>query len=199
MFPGHSRGEPVTVTTVPTVSCNDTSGNRREVGESWKDDCNTCRCGNTGLALCTHRFCINVEDFKKERFLFTLDSTRNVEEIAQCSSEGAKNCKAVKLHPEYLSSTSTTDSQFLKLLPGSEVELEVVRGPADLSSDTLSYVFRLTDGGEGTLTVRQSTSAAYGSFKPISGSVHYNVEACRGDGCNVIYERDSNFFNNFED
>ena len=43
MFPGHSRGEPVTVTTVPTVSCNDTSGNRREVGESWKDDCNTCR------------------------------------------------------------------------------------------------------------------------------------------------------------
>ena len=122
-----------------------------------------------------------------------------MEEIAQCSSEGAKNCKAVKLHPEYLSSTSTTDSQFLKLLPGSEVELEVVRGPADLSSDTLSYVFRLTDGGEGTLTVRQSTSAAYGSFKPISGSVHYNVEACRGDGCNVIYERDSDFFNNFED
>ena len=134
-----------------------------------------------------------------ERFLFTVDATKNVEEIVQCSSEGAENCKAVKLHPEHLSSASATDSQFLKLLPGSEVELEVVRGPADLSSDTLSYVFRLTDGGEGTLTVRQSTSAAYGSFKPISGSVHYNVEACSGDGCNVIYERNKNFFNNFED
>lgn len=197
MFPGHSRGDPVTL---PTVSCNDKSGNRREVGESWKEECNNCKCGSTGVPLCTQRFCINVEEFKKEMFLFTLDPTKNVEDIIQCSSEGAKNCKAVKLNPEYLSSTSTTDSQFLKLLPGSEVELEVVRGPADLSSDTLSYVFRLTDGGEGTLTIRQSTSAAYGSFKPISGSVHYNVEACTsGEGCNVIYERDSNFFNNFED
>ena len=40
MFPGHSRGDPVTVT---TVSCTDKSGNRREVGESWSDGCNTCR------------------------------------------------------------------------------------------------------------------------------------------------------------
>merc|ERR1711941_114070 len=115
-------------------------------------------------------------------------------------SDGARNCQAVILHPSQLSPSAQSGSQFLKLLPGSEVELEVVRGPADLSSDTLSYVFRLTDGGEGTLTIRQSTSAAYGSFKPISGSVHYNVEACTsGEGCNVIYERDSNFFNNFED
>jgi len=195
MFPGHSRGDPVTVT---TLSCNDKNGTRREVGESWKEDCNNCRCGNTGVALCTHRFCIN-EEFKKDKFLFTVDSTKNVEEIVQCSNDGAKNCKAVKLNANHLSSTSTTDSQFLKLLPGSDVELEVVRGPADLSSDTLSYVFRLTDGGEGTLTVRQSTSKAYGSFKPIKGSVHYSVEACSGDGCNVIYERDRNFFNNFED
>jgi len=134
-----------------------------------------------------------------DKFLFTVDSTKNAEEIVQCSSEGAQNCKAVTLNSEHLSSASTTDSQFLKLLPGSEVELQLVRGPADLSSDSLSYVFRLRDGGEGILTVRQSTSTAYGTFKPTSGSVHYNVEACKGKGCNVIFERDSNFFNNFED
>jgi len=194
MFPGLSGDK-----SVSSVSCTDKSGKRREVGESWKEDCNQCSCGKTGVALCTQRFCINVEEFKQEKFLFTVDPSKNAEEIAQCSSEGAQNCRAVKLNPEHLSSASPRDSQFLKLLAGSDVEMEVVRGPADLSSDTLSYVFRLTDGGEGTLTIRQSTSAAYGSFKPISGSVHYIVEKCQGDGCNVIYERDSNFFNNFED
>jgi len=195
MFPGDSRAEQTTLT---TLSCTDSSGERREVGESWAEECNTCRCGNKGIALCTHRFCINVEEFKKEKSLFTVDQTKNAEEIIQCRAEGAKNCRAVKLNSESRSLLAT-DSQLLKLLPGSEVELQVVRGPADLSSDTLSYVFKLTDGGEGTLTLRQSTSTAYGSFKPITGSVHYTVEACAGDGCNVIYERDSNFFNNFED
>jgi len=195
-FPGDSRAEQ---TTVKTVSCTDQSGKMREVGESWAEDCNQCRCGNKGIASCTHRFCINVEEFKKDKFLFTVDSTKNTEEIVQCSSEGAQNCKAVTLNSEHLSSASTTDSQFLKLLEGSEVELQLVRGPADLSSDSHSYVFRLRDGGEGILTVRQSTSTAYGTFKPTSGSVHYNVEACKGNGCNVIFERDSNFFNNFED
>jgi len=197
MFPGDSRAEPST--TVSTLSCTDQSGQRREVGESWAEDCNTCRCGNKGIALCTHRFCINVEEFRKEKFLFTVDSTKNTEEIVQCSTEGARNCKAVRLNLQHLSPASTTDSTFLKLLEGSEVEMQLVRGPADPSSDSLSYVFRLTDGGEGILTVRQSTSTAYGTFKPINGAVHYNVEACKGEGCNVIFERDSNFFNNFED
>merc|ERR1711953_100491 len=134
----------------------------------------------------------------QEKSMGTVDQTKNAEEIIQSRAEGAKNCRAVKLNSESRSLLAT-DSQLLKLLPGSEVELQVVRGPADLSSDTLSYVFKLTDGGEGTLALRQSTSTAYGSFKPITGSVHYTVEACAGDGCNVIYERDSNFFNDFED
>jgi len=62
MFPGDSRAEQTTLT---TLSCTDSSGERREVGESWAEECNTCRCGNKGIALCTHRFCINVEEFKK--------------------------------------------------------------------------------------------------------------------------------------
>ena len=128
-------------------------------------------------------------------YLFTVDTSKKTDEIIQCKSEGAKNCKAVNLNPEHLSSSS---SRFLKLFPGSDVELTVTRGPASQDTPTLSYQFSLTDGGQGSLTYRQSTLALYGSFKPISGSVHYTVESC-GAGCNVIYERDSNFFDQFQD
>ena len=40
MFPGDSRAEQTTLT---TLSCTDSSGERREVGESWAEECNTCR------------------------------------------------------------------------------------------------------------------------------------------------------------
>jgi len=191
-FPGVVRGEPVQV-----PHCTDQSGQRREVGEAWKEDCNNCRCATTGISLCTQRFCIDVESFRKDQYLFTVDSSRNTEDIIQCQAAGARNCKAVRLDPSQLSS-SPSSSQFLILLPGSQVELQVVRRPEDLSGETLNYQFSLTDGGSGSLTFRPSTSAVYGSFKPISGSVHYELQSC-GDGCNVIYERDSNYFNQFED
>lgn len=131
-----------------------------------------------------------------DRYLFTVDSSKKTEEILQCKTDGARNCKAVRLNPSLLSSPPS--SQFLKLLSGSDVELQVLRGPADLNSPTLSYQFSLTDGGDGSLTYRPSTSAAIGTFRPSTGSVHYTVESC-GDGCNVIYERDSDYFNQFED
>jgi len=191
-FPGVVRGEPVQV-----PHCTDQSGQRREVGESWKEECNNCRCATTGISLCTHRFCIDVETFRKGQYLFTVDSSRNTEDITQCQADGARNCKAVTLDASQLSS-SRDSSQFLHLLPGSQVELQVLRRPEDLSGQTLNYQFSLTDGGSGSLTYRPSTSAVYGSFKPISGSVHYELQSC-GDGCNVIYERDSNYFNQFED
>ena len=133
-----------------------------------------------------------------------MDSTKNPEGIVQCSSEGARNCKAVRLNSQYLSTASTTNSTVLKLLEGSGVEMQLdqwktewVRGPADPSKDNLSYVFRLTDGGEGSLTLRQSTSTAYGTFRPTTGSVIYTVEACKGYGCNVIFEKDLNSYEDF--
>lgn len=192
MFPGVVRGEPEPA----PVQCTDKSGGKREVGDVWKEDCNNCRCGSTGASLCTQRFCIDVEAFREDRYLFTVDSSKKTEEILQCKTDGARNCKAVRLNPSLLSSPPS--SQFLKLLSGSDVELQVLRGPADLNSPTLSYQFSLTDGGDGSLTYRPSTSAAIGSFRPSTGSVHYTVESC-GDGCNVIYERDSDYFNQFED
>ena len=54
-----------------------------------------------------------------EKFLFTEDPTKNVSEISQCDSKRAKNCRALKLNPEYLTiKPSTLKSQFLTLLPG---------------------------------------------------------------------------------
>jgi hypothetical protein len=38
----------------------------------------------------------------------------------------------------------------------------------------------------------------FASIKPLTGGVHYFVESC-GDGCNVMYERSADFFNQFED
>jgi len=190
MFPGATRGEPEPA---PVPHCTDKAGGRKEVGQSWKEDCNNCRCGTNGKSLCTLRFCIDVSN--RDGYLFTVDTSKNTDGIIQCKADGAKNCKVVKLNLQHLSSSS---SQFLKLFPGSDVQLEVKRGPEDLNSSSLSYHFTMTGGGEGSLTYRQSTLSAYGSFRPDSGSVHYTVESC-GEGCNVIYERDSDYFNQFED
>jgi len=41
--------------------CTDSQGNKKELGEAWKEDCNTCRCGSNGRSACTQRFCINIE------------------------------------------------------------------------------------------------------------------------------------------
>ena len=62
MFPGVSQSE---TEPAPVPHCTDQSGRRREVGEAWKEDCNNCRCGNTAVPLCTQRFCIDVEQFRK--------------------------------------------------------------------------------------------------------------------------------------
>ena len=67
MFPGVSRSE---TEPAPVPHCTDQSGQRREVGEAWKEDCNNCRCGNTAVPLCTQRFCIDVEQFRKGKEFF---------------------------------------------------------------------------------------------------------------------------------
>jgi len=191
-FPGASRGEPEVA---PVPHCTDRDGKRREVGDSWNEDCNNCSCGKTGKSFCTLRFCVSRP---RDVFLFTVDTSKNTDDIRQCRAEGAKNCKVVQLNHQVLSSSEFLSSpKVLKLFPKSDVELELKRGPEDLNTPTLSYVFSVTGGGEGSLTFRKSTLATYGSIKP-PGSVHYTVESC-GDGCNVMYERASDFFNNFQD
>merc|ERR1712013_628706 len=43
--------------TSPSQCGEDSEGNPRLVGDSWKEDCNNCRCTSTGVPVCTLRFC----------------------------------------------------------------------------------------------------------------------------------------------
>ena len=54
-----------------------------------------------------------------DKFLFTEDPTKNVDEIIQCHGESVikGSCKALKMNPEIVN-IITSKSQFLKLLPG---------------------------------------------------------------------------------
>jgi len=62
-FPGASSGA---LTREDKKVCLDSEGNERSEGDSWKNACNTCRCGPNGLAFCTQIFCaaIFAEDTK---------------------------------------------------------------------------------------------------------------------------------------
>ena len=71
------------------------------------------------------------------------------------------------------------------------------------SSGSESYSFSLSDGGEGMVTVRPREDpaiqpAVFASIKPVTGAVMYFIESC-GQGCNVIFERDRGYFNQFQD
>merc|ERR1712212_563300 len=37
-------------------------GNPRSVGDSWKEECNNCRCTSTGVPVCTLRFCVTRQE-----------------------------------------------------------------------------------------------------------------------------------------
>ena len=53
----------VKVASTSTSQCGeDSEGNPRLVGDSWKEECNNCRCTSTGVPVCTLRFCVNREE-----------------------------------------------------------------------------------------------------------------------------------------
>ena len=71
------------------------------------------------------------------------------------------------------------------------------RDPEVTTSGGVSLALALTDGGEGNIVVGTSGSM-YGSVKPLEGPVHYTLESC-GQGCSVLIERSSDWFNQFQD
>jgi len=193
-FPGssnHRSGE---------VTCLDGTLNRRKEGETWKEDCNTCSCTPTGIAACTELFCTDVDQDNTAPTLLEIDLTQNVTNTVQCRQEGVKNCRAVTLNMEYLKMLAKPGDS-IEFLDGANVSMSLRRAP--LGSSTLSYSFNLSDGGEATVLVRPNIDktegpSVYASVKPVTGNSIYNVESC-GQGCNVIYERDIEYFNKFQD
>jgi len=195
-FPGSSKPR------AGAGTCLDAARNERSEGESWKEDCNTCRCTSNGVTACTEIFCGDVDKDDTTPALFEEDPTQNVINTVQCRQEGVKNCRAVTLNMDYLQ-TSVKPGDFIEFLDGTNVSMKLRRAPSGSSSATLSYSFSLSDGGEGTVTVRPNNDktvgpSVYASVKPVTGNIMYTVESC-GQGCNVVYERDSGYFNQFQD
>lgn len=182
-------------------TCTDQGGKQRGEGETWKEDCNTCGC-YSGVAACTEVFCVDIVlDTSEVPTLFSSDLSREVSQTAQCKQAGVTNCRAVTINLEQLETVNPGDE--INFISGVDLSMKLRRAPSGSASSTMSYSFSLLDGGEGTVTVRPNKSvdtapSVFASIKPVTGSVIYSVEAC-GRGCNVLYERDSDYFNQFED
>merc|ERR1712008_120507 len=129
--------------------------------------------------------------------LFTADLTRDVSRTVQCRQAGVSNCLAVKINYEYLA-TSVQPGDFLDFMSGSALSMKLRRPPSGSSSSSLSYSFSLSDGGEGTVTVRPRTGSVFASVRPLTGAIMFAVESC-GQACNVMYQRDTGYFNQFKD
>jgi len=113
-FPGvgdNSKGQPVT-------QCTDSLGNKRSPGESWKDDCNTCGCGDNGLVMCTIALCPpsrpQCTDNKGNK-RNPGDSWKDDCNTCGCSNDGHVMCTLILCPP---SQAQCTDSQGNRKLPG---------------------------------------------------------------------------------
>merc|ERR1711963_1346386 len=85
----------------------------------------------------------------------------------------------------------------LDLLQAGDVHMTLRRDPEVTTSGGVSLALALADGGEGNIVVGTSGSM-YGAVRPLEGPVHYTLESC-GQGCSVLIERASDWFNQFQD
>jgi len=179
------------------ATCIDANGNTRKDGDSWKEDCNTCGCSFAGK-VCTQALCVNIgQDIRSESTIFREDTNKDVSGTAQCNQDGVSNCRAVTINSDFLVNQLRI-GEAVKFLPGINISMKLRRPPTGSVSNTLSYSFSLSDGGEASLTIRPRSNSVFASIRPITGSVTYSVESC-GSNCNVLYERDINYFNQFQD
>jgi len=210
-------------------ACLDSLGKTRQEGEKWEESADICSCGQ-GEVVCTSL--TTVTDVKRDNtVILTTDGVnfpdnnqqvreassidqenmaapalftsalRDVSQTVQCRQAGITNCQAVNINLEYLETVKPGDS--IRFIQGYQLSMKLRRAPLGPSSSSMSYSFSLSDGGEGTVTVRPNKGSRTGpsvfsSIRPVTGSVIFSVEAC-GHGCNVLYERNIEFFNQFED
>merc|ERR1711915_808392 len=132
-----------------------------------------------------------------ESTIFREDINKDVSQTAQCNQGGVSKCRAVTVNSDLLVNQLRI-GESVKFLPGINLSMKLRRPPTGSVSNTLSYSFSLSDGGEVSLTIRPRSNSVFASIRPITGSVHYSVESC-GSNCNVLYERDINYFNQFQD
>jgi len=69
----------VTIEEEPRNKCglDKETGEEREAGDTWKEDCNTCHCANTTIPpACTFRFCLPANE-----------TIRNIESVESCGTD----------------------------------------------------------------------------------------------------------------
>merc|ERR1711915_402433 len=139
------------------------------------------------------------EDSAEAISLFEEDLEKNVADIIQCKQEGVLNCRAVSINLDYLKAKLKSGDS-IEFLESSEISMKLRRDPTVSSSGSESFSFSLADGGEAIVTVKanEKSTSVFATIKPVTGNVTYAVESC-GGGCNVLYERDIGYFNQFVD
>jgi len=131
--------------------------------------------------------------------LFSVKTEMDVSATPQCLQDGIVTCSGVSLNTDIL--TSLTEGSVVMLLSGQDFTMELQRF-ALAKSRSSSYHFQLSNGGSATMTVGEiqdpeKQPSVYATIRT-HGQWLYFVESC-GVDCTVIYTRDANYFNNFED
>jgi len=174
--------------------CTDKYGDNREFEETWKEECNTCGCGNNGRKWCTKALCqVGVDE--EPVFLLEVNESRYVQNTTQCTQDGVINCKSAQVDKDLLMSIQEGD--LVHLMKGSNIKMRV--STISVTSSSRSVSFQLGNGGDATVTSSLTSSSVFASIHPNDDSgIIFVIESC-GNNCNVIYQRDPDFFNNQED
>merc|ERR1712013_108989 len=199
--------------------CLDREGSSREIGETWMEACNNCRCTKSGSS-CTKKLC-NFLGHNLNPGLQCTDEQNLTREHLESWEQVPSPPEVVKevadvqlvwltdLSMEIQLEENKTDviisdvvktlraGAKLDLLQAGDVHMTLRRDPEVPTGGGVSLALALTDGGEGNIVVGTSGSM-YGAVKPLEGPVHYTLESC-GQGCSVLIERSSDWFNQFED
>lgn len=120
---------------------------------------------------------------------------KDLTDVVQCNQGGVEKCTAVSGDLELIKGLKSGAK--LNLLAGT-ILMELSSDPTPTSSGGISLAFNLDDGGQGNIVVG-ATGSMYGSINPNTGETIYALEACSGQGCNVLLERNKGYFNQFED
>jgi len=124
-------------------------------------------------------------------------SPEEASSIPQCQQGGVLVCRRVT--PDLALLSALTVGQPMALLASSEetMIMELSREPTVTGSGGMSRTFKVGLGGQAVITVGP-TGSMFGSINPASSTKLYAIESC-GQDCTVLLERDSNWFNQFED
>jgi len=115
-------------------------------------------------------------------------------DIIQCQAKGIKECWKVELDVDLIRGL-TKESEPVRFCDRDTftVQLRSISGNAYSLRDPESSL-------DSTITFRtleDGSLSIYGSGR--SGKRTYAVEKCKGKDCNVMFYRDADYFNNFED